>query len=316
MKVSVIVPVYNTENYLRKCLDSLVNQTLKDIEIIVVNDGSTDNSQEIIDEYSKLNKNVKSYKKENGGLSDARNFGMKYAKGEYIGFVDSDDYIELDMYEKMYKLAKQNDSDLITCDFKWIYPDKEVIDHQDESIDKEGLMLSIRVVACNKLIKREILTKNKIEFKKGLRYEDVLFTYMILPNIDKISYLAEPLYNYIQRKDSISNNQTEKVRDIFVIFDEIEKYYKKHDIYEQNKEIIEYLHIRYFLGSSFLRIIKVEDKKLRKSILNENWDILNKEYPTWKKNKYLLSLPGKKNLYYRHVNRFIYKLSSIIFRLR
>ncbi len=113
-KVSIIVPVYNVENYVEKCLKTLVEQTLEDIEIIVVNDGSTDHFP---------NKIV--YKeKENGGLSDARNYGMKYAKGEYIAFFDSDDYVEKDMYEKMCQIAQKEKSDMVECDFYWEYPDK------------------------------------------------------------------------------------------------------------------------------------------------------------------------------------------------
>ena len=103
IKVSVIVPVYNVEKYLDKCLDSLGRQTLKDIEIIVVNDESPDNSQKIIDKYSKKYSTIHGYKKKNGGVSDARNFGIKEAKGEYIAFVDGDDYVSIDMYEKMYE---------------------------------------------------------------------------------------------------------------------------------------------------------------------------------------------------------------------
>ena len=119
VKISVIVPVYNVEKYLEKCLDSLVNQTLKDIEIIIVNDGSLDNSQEIIDKYAKKHKTIKSYIKENGGLSDARNYGIKQASGKYISFIDSDDYVKENMYELMYnKLEEKNlkVSDYVDCD--------------------------------------------------------------------------------------------------------------------------------------------------------------------------------------------------------
>ena len=116
IKVSIIVPVYGVEEWLSRCLDSLVNQTLNDIEIIVVNDGSPDNSQAIIDEYErKYPDMVKGYQKENGGLSDARNYGMKYATGEYIAFVDSDDYVDLAMYEKLYLKAKEDNADAVTC---------------------------------------------------------------------------------------------------------------------------------------------------------------------------------------------------------
>jgi CDP-glycerol glycerophosphotransferase len=121
-KVSVIVPVYNVEKYLAKCLDSLVHQSLKEIEIIVVNDSTKDNSQEIIDTYkTQFPSIVQSYIKENGGVGEARNFGLKHASGEYIGFIDSDDYVELDMYEKMYELACKNDSDLVVCDLEYLW---------------------------------------------------------------------------------------------------------------------------------------------------------------------------------------------------
>lgn len=316
MKVSVIVPVYNTSKYLSKCLDSLVNQTLKDIEIILVNDGSTDNSQDIIDEYKNKYKNIKSYKKKNGGLSDARNYGLKYAKGDYVGFVDSDDYVELSMYEKLYNKAIKDKSDMVTCDFYWLYPNKTIEDIGNENKSKEELMLTIRVIVCNKIIKRSIINDNKLEFPLGLRYEDIYFTYVLMPYLNKISYLKEPLYNYIQRDGSISNNQNKKVRDIFKIFDLIEEYYKENKIYDKNKDILEYLHVRYFLGSSFLRIVKVKDKALMNNILKENWNILNNKYPNWKKNKYLNTLPGKKNKYYKRLNKPLYNLSAFIFRLR
>ena len=128
IKVSVIVPVYNVENYLVKCLDSLVHQTLKDIEIIVVNDGSPDNSQNIIDTYvKKYPKKIKAFSKKNGGQGSARNYGLKYAKGEYIAFVDSDDYVDLDMFFKMYNKAKEDNSDIVICGNKNISLDGKII---------------------------------------------------------------------------------------------------------------------------------------------------------------------------------------------
>ena len=112
VKVSVIVPAYNVEGYINDCLESLVNQTLKEIEIIVVNDGSTDRTSEIISKFSAKDSRMKIINQENQGLSAARNNGMQQATGEYIGFVDSDDYIDLDFYEKLYEAAKTNDADI------------------------------------------------------------------------------------------------------------------------------------------------------------------------------------------------------------
>ena len=124
-KVSVIIPVYNVQEYLRDCLESLVNQTIKnDLEVIIVNDGSKDKSQNIIDEYvEKYPELFKSYIKENGGQGSARNYGVKKASGEYIGFVDSDDYIENDMYEILYNEGIKKKLDIVVCDMAWVYED-------------------------------------------------------------------------------------------------------------------------------------------------------------------------------------------------
>ena len=157
-KVSIIVPVYNVEKYITKSLESLVNQTLEDIEIIIVNDGTKDNSMKIVREFAIKNpKKIVCLEKQNGGLSDARNYGIPYAKGEYIAFLDSDDYVELDMYEKMYKLAKKENSDMVECDFYWEYPNKCKIDTGDIYHGQRDMLEKVRVVAWNKLIKREIL---------------------------------------------------------------------------------------------------------------------------------------------------------------
>ena len=173
-KVSVIVPVYNVEKYIKKCLESLVNQTLRDIEIIVVNDGSQDKSKEIIAEYVRKYPNIVYVEKENGGLSDARNYGMKYAKGDYIAFVDSDDYVDTTMYEKMYNKAVEEKADYVECDFYWEYPDKLKKDVGIRYSNKKDMLVYARVVAWNKLIKREIIHN---EFPKGLYYEGEEFFY-------------------------------------------------------------------------------------------------------------------------------------------
>ena len=166
-KVSIIVPVYNVEKYIEKCLESLVNQTLEDIEIIIVNDGSKDNSKEIVKQYlEKYPEKMVYLEKENGGLSDARNFAIPYAKGEYVAFLDSDDYVELNMYEDMYKIAKNEDSDMVECDFIWEYPNKSKIDTGELYHGKHEMLEKIRVVAWNKLIKKSLLDKSKVIFLK------------------------------------------------------------------------------------------------------------------------------------------------------
>ena len=154
--VSVIVPFYNVENYIEKCLETLVNQTLEDIEIILVNDGSKDRSKIIVDKFLKqYPEKIVYLEKENGGLSDARNYAIPYAKGEYIAFLDSDDYVEKTMYKDMYELAKKEDSDMVECNFYWEYPDKKKEDVGVVYNGKKEMLEKVRVVAWNKLIKKE-----------------------------------------------------------------------------------------------------------------------------------------------------------------
>ena len=187
VKVSIIVPIYNVEKYLEKCLKSLVNQTLKEIQIILVNDGTKDNSGEIAKKYQeKYPEKVIYLEKENGGLSDARNYGKPHATGEYIAFLDSDDYVELDMYEEMYYLAQKEQSDMVECDFIWEYPNKSKQDIGTIYEGKKEMMEKVRVVAWNKLIKRTLLEETQISFPKGYRYEDLEFTYKLIPYLQKV----------------------------------------------------------------------------------------------------------------------------------
>ena len=312
IKVSVIVPVYNVELYLDRCLNSIKNQTLKEIEVIVVNDGTKDNSQKIIDEYVKKDKRFKSFIKENGGLSSARNYGMKYAKGEYLSFIDSDDYIEFDMFEKMYNLAKKYSSDVVECDFVWEYPNKNVYDKTKVSSNDYS---DLRVVAWNKLYKRSFIEKLNINFTEGVRYEDVDWCYKYLPFMKNFKSLNEVMYHYIQRDSSIANTQNEKVRDIFIVLDNIIKYYKEKNLYGEYKEELEYFFLRILLGSSYKRIIGITDKNLREKILKENWQYLNKCFPNWKNNIILKSKKNLKNRYYKLINYSSYMMMSKILRI-
>ena len=314
-KVSVIVPVYNVENYIEKCLDSLVKQTIEDIEIIIVNDGSKDNSIKIINKYIEQYKEKIVYlEKENGGLSDARNYGLPYAKSEYIAFLDADDYVEYDMYEKMYNIAKKENSDMVECDFFWEYPNKQKKDIGQAYNGKKEMIEKIRVVAWNKLIKKEIITQNKIQFPKGYRYEDVEFTYKLIPYINKVSFLKEPQVHYIQRENSISNSQNERTKEILYVLDNVIDFYKNEGFYNEYKEELEYIYSRYLLCSSLLRMVKINDKNIRNELLDKVWKDLNTKFPNWKKNRILNKSKTAKNLYMKSVNKFTYKIYTKIFR--
>ena len=316
VKVSIIVPIYNVEKYLEKCLESLVNQTLKEIQIILVNDGTKDSSGEIAKKYQeKYPEKIIYLEKENGGLSDARNYGMPYARGEYIAFLDSDDYVEVDMYEEMYNLAQKEQSDMVECDFIWEYPNKSKQDIGTIYDGKKEMLEKVRVVAWNKLIRRTLLEEAQISFPKGYRYEDVEFTYKLIPYLQKVSFLKKPCIHYMQRQGSISNSQNEKTKEIFDILEHVIAFYKEKEIYDQYKTELEYIYTRYLLCSSLLRMTKTQDKKIKKELLKKTWENLNTKFPNWKDNEILRKRKNRKNLYIRTVNKFTYGFYCKIFGL-
>lgn len=211
--ISIIVPIYNVEKYLKKCIDSILNQTYKNLEIILVNDGSTDNSYSICNEYSKKDKRVIVVNKKNGGLSDARNHGLKVANGEYIGFVDSDDYINKHMYENLMRVMSTYYVDIVSCGIKKVYEnDKENIEYQisHENVEiysVEEALLSlieekdIKQTVWNKLYKKDVI--EDIVFEVGKIHEDEYWSYQVIGNASKIAYLDTELYYYLQREGSI-----------------------------------------------------------------------------------------------------------------
>jgi glycosyltransferase involved in cell wall biosynthesis len=213
--ISIIVPVYNMEGYLDRCMSSILNQTYKNLEIILVDDGSTDSSPKMCDDYALKDNRIKVVHKENGGLSDARNAGLKIATGNYIGYVDSDDWIELDMYERMYDACVENNAQLVVCRYFREYDDKTVDDgtprieifSRDEILriyitDKDGYMVYNSV--WSKLFKRELV--EGVVFPKGQNSEDIMYTTRALCKLDKAVYIDTCLYHYvIDRKDSIMN---------------------------------------------------------------------------------------------------------------
>ena len=215
-KISIIVPVYKAEPYLKKCIDSILNQTFKDFELILVDDGAPDRCGEICDEYALKDSRIKIIHKENGGQSSARNVGLDIAQGEYIGFVDSDDWIEPDMYKKLFKLLKNDNVDMVICNINSI-KDKKLRDRKKEKrkiILKKGKenILNSRYKdnflgwgPCNKLYKKDIL-KN-IRFLDGRIYEDVPFNIEVFNKINSYVYTNDKLYNYRQLGESTTRSQ-------------------------------------------------------------------------------------------------------------
>ena len=307
MKVSVIVPVYNVEKYLEKGLDSLAKQTLKDIEIIIVNDGSPDNSQKIIDKYVKKYPTMKGYIKENGGLSDARNYGIKKATGEYIAFMDSDDYVSEDTYEVMYNKAKEKDFDMVVCDLNYVYPNDEIMEVtsgiKDDTEDVKGIYTHIYPAAWNKLYKKELL--KDIEFKKGVWFEDVEFIHRLLPRIKSIGVVHRPFIQYVQREGSIINTVNPKIYDYVSNMNGVVDYYKENKLYDEYKNELEYAYVRYVYATFVKSVKRYEYTEYMKAV---DFAIKNvkEKFPNYKKNKYFYKSP--KGIYLVLFNKFIAKL--------
>lgn len=316
-KISIIIPVFNTELYLKRCLDSIINQTYKDYEVIIINDGSTDNSPKIIYEYEEKYKDkIFAYHKKNEGVAIARNFGIQKSKGDFITFVDSDDYIDKYMLEKMIKKATEDNFDMIMCNLLYIYPQKSVVGRSNinsDLLNKEQIkenIINILPAMCGKLIKRSLYSD--ISFKPNIWFEDVESYFRMYPNLTKIGFIDESLYFYPQRKDSITWTYNEKLYDIINIWDGIIEYYKKNNFYEQYKKELEFSTIRYSFATFIKRLAKTKDKKMFKNGVNYAIQTVNILFPNYKENIYLKSIKPK-NLYLKYFNKsFAYILFYLV----
>ena len=232
--ISVVIPVYNVEQYLPKCIESIMSQTYKNLEIILVNDGSTDGSQKICEEYKSIDNRIKIINKENGGLSDARNVGIDNSSGNYITFIDSDDYIDDDYVYTLYKSLISYNADMSIASHKIIYPKRIIDKATDEKfcanskkvLEKilydEGIDLS----AWGKLYKKSLF--NNIKFPKGRLFEDSATTYRLIDESKKIAVNSKSVYNYVIRKNSISNEMfSEKKMDLITSTMEMTEFIKK-----------------------------------------------------------------------------------------
>lgn len=239
--VSIIVPIFKVEKYLKRCIDSILNQTYRNIEIILIDDGSPDNCGKIADEYALKDKRIKVIHQKNMGLSEARNRGIEISKGEYIGFVDSDDYIEPTMFQDLYNAIIDNDADISICNFYVISNKRKVAKNnfKRRNFNKiealKGVLLDkdIQSYAWNKLYKRELF--ENIKYPIGKKYEDIGTTFYLFEKSNKIAYIEKPEYNYLNREDSIVFNYNEQtIMDYTDII--IERYKYVDNKYEQLKK--------------------------------------------------------------------------------
>ena len=293
-KVSLIVPVYNTEKYLNKCIDSLINQTLKDIEIIIINDGSTDNSENIIKNYKDSRSRYIS--KSNEGIGKTRNLGIGLANGEYLAFVDSDDYLASDFCEKMYNKANNDDCDVVICNF--YKDDKKLIEinlgsFKDCSLKQNPALINmINLGPCNKIYKKCLFDNNDNRFVENLKYEDVPFVVKMLLSANKIGKLDNYLTYYVIHSNSQTTVRDEKVFDILLIVNIIVKDLKKANF--DSKELTNLVVM--ILTDYTIQQRYVKDSKIRNEFINKCFLYLNKLDKDWKKCAYLKKFSLRKRI--------------------
>ena len=296
-KVSIIVPVYNTERYVDICLKSLVNQTLSDIEIIVINDGSTDNSEEIIKKYLEEYPDLIRYiKTENFGVSNARNIGIEAASGEYIGFCDADDYVEHDMFELLYKKAKETKAEIVSSPF---YAENDsgsvsnrlldnVSDFSKSLEENPNLLIVDNEFVTMKIFSKKMLDKNNIRFKRYRIFEDLLFNYSAMLKANKIEKVNKPLYHYIRRKDqSVTGTFNTKFYDLYPVMKELKKFYQENSNVDYNEYLtfigVHHAYIRFYSKVEISKIV------LKHKYVKDTYRFFDEYDPNWKHNKFVFS---------------------------
>lgn len=255
IKVSVIISAYNIENYIGKCIESIMNQTLKEIEIIIVNDGSTDRTLNIINKYKKLDNRIIVIDKENKGVQSARNEGLRFASGESVLFVDGDDWLDKEALNHLFNRLDNDKLDIVCYGYYQEYEDGKVKKFKNKYIGlydndcflSATLMNEVIPSLCCKLIRREFLTKNKIVFPEDIAFgEDLATTVRLALNFPKVLIIEQCYYYYFTRIDSVTNKITDKALDLFKAFNYIQdllnenKYYEK---FEEEFEFLRYYHL-------------------------------------------------------------------------
>ena len=290
-KISVLVAAYNIEKYISKCIESILAQTYENLEIIIIDDGSSDDTLKICEDFAKTAANIKVIHQQNQGLSAVRNNGLKAATGEMVTFIDGDDYIEKDYVEKLFKAM--NDSDISVCGHKKVpgvefeIPKNEMISGKAATVKLLTEQENYQIVSWGKLYRRELF--DDILFPVGKKNEDSLTTYKVLAAAKKVSFIDKPLYYYVQRKDSImgSGKLKEQLDNKMLAAKEAGEYFKKDKELSEAAKIAELLAVYSYLDNIIAGRLKGNQKQYF-DWLKENSSVLKKnKYVTKRLKKYL-----------------------------
>lgn len=311
VKVSIIIPVYNCEDYLDQCIQSLLNQTLEEIEILLVNDGSTDHSLEIIERYAKTNpQKIRYFDKPNGGQASARNLALKYATGEFLGFVDSDDWVDETMYEKMYTVATVENQDVVVCDMVDVYPNRTIVHPLSHFTNKFRQSPS----ACNKIFRRDIV--ENIVFPEGLWYEDFNFTTEILFKTDRVGRVHEGLYRcHCREVSTMFNNNSEKNLDMIQVLKRLIQTAKDTGVYEKYENELQYMMIDHVLISTINRVA-IQNNPKKHDVIKKLREFVFSIYPDILKSQALTEEPKNRQIIAKLNAKGHYKISQFILNVK
>ena len=322
-KLTIVLPYYNVGDYIDRCLNSLLNQTVSDFEVFCVNDGSKDHSDDIVKKYVEMDPRFKRLVKQNGGLSDARNFGLKDVKSTYVMFLDSDDFFEPDLVESCLNKMENDQCDLVIYNYKQLFIREnrsELITEKFDSnkiynpkVDKT-LVAHLSNAAWNKIYRTEIFKANQIEYPVGYRYEDLGTTFRYLMFCERVGFINKPLANYlIDRPNNISGASDKKIKDILHMVELNIEFYQKNDTFNEYYEELKYLSSINCLNM-LRKVPLMNDLNFVMSFIDDTFKVLRKNFSDFPRSTYgLMSLPQasiyfspiklKLYVYYKYLSR-------------
>ncbi len=311
---SFIIPVYNSERYIIKCINSILNQSEKNFEIIIVDDGSSDDSVKLIKQLK--SDKIRILSKKNGGLSSARNYGIKYVKYDYIWFVDSDDYIEQNALHELLKIIKRKKYDVIAFQHYKDFSGKKVIIKDDGDRKSMHQNILVNTSACTKIFKASFFKKHGFKFPEGKIYEDLALIPFVLSCAESFYYLECPLYNYVYRNNSIMNTKSfnDNRDDKFFAINNLYSLFSKRKDYFMYYELLEYLTIKHLLIVYSSEILPY-GKKIYYNRCNRVLDFLNNNNSNWYHNDILKKSSFKSRIYVLLFRKRFFKICNFLVKI-
>ncbi len=321
-KASVIVPVYNVEPYLEKCADSILAQTETDLELLLVDDGSTDGSGALCDALARRDPRVRVIHQKNQGLGGARNTGIREALGKWLLLVDSDDWIDPDILEKALEAGEREDADLVAFGFRTVDEQGRELKVFTERLPKNtGVSLEARKdalltspCAWNKLYRTDLFARAGVEYPPRVWYEDIRTTPKLMTAAKRMVFLDAVGYNYLQRAGSIMKSITaDRNVEILEAFDDILPWFRQRGLWEAYRDELEYLTLYHVYVIASARVIRLDRKH---PLLPRFAAYVRENFPDYRKNRYLVRLTRNERLLFALLERRLYALAALLFRLK